>query len=107
MKVVNLTPHDVNICNENGEVIGTYKASGVVARLSHGWNTVDYINGIPLVVREIGRVAGLPRPQEGTVYIVSNIILDYCTDRIDLIAPVKQVKVNGKVIGCQAFVSNR
>ena len=32
MKVINLTPHNVNICDENGKVIKTYRASGTVAR---------------------------------------------------------------------------
>ena len=107
MKVINLTPHNVDICDNDGHVIKTYRASGMVARVAHGWETIDYVDGIPLVVRQNERVVNLPEPQDDTVYIVSNIILDYCYDRLDLIAPVKQVKVNGRVVGCQSFVSNR
>lgn len=107
MKVINLTPHAVNICDDNGNIINTYFCSGKVARVDHGWETIDYVDGIPLVVRQNMNVMNLPEPQEDTVYIVSNVVLDYCTDRMDLIAPVKQVKVNGRVIGCRAFVSNR
>ena len=36
MKIINLTPHDVNICDEYGNVIETYKASGIEARVRHG-----------------------------------------------------------------------
>lgn len=106
MKLINLTPHNVDICDECGNVIKTYEASGVVARVAHGWETIEYIDDVPVVVRKNVNVINLPEPQEGIMYIVSNIILDYCYDRLDLLAPVKQVKINGRVIGCQAFASN-
>lgn len=107
MKVINLTPHNVNICDEYGNVINTYEASGIEARVRHGWDTFDYVDGIPVVVRKNERIVDLPEPEEGVMYIVSNIVLDYCKNRFDLIAPVKQVKRNGRVIGCRAFVGNR
>lgn len=107
MKVINLTPHDVDICDDNGNIIKTYKASGIVARIDHDWETVEYIDGVPLVVRQGCKTTGLFEPQEGVMYIVSNIVLDYEKDRMDLIAPVKQVKINGRVVGCRSFVSNR
>lgn len=107
MKVINLTPHDVNICDEYGNVIKTYAASGMVARVGHYWNTVDYVDGVPVVVRGNEHVVDLPEPQEDTFYIVSNVVLDYCYERLDLLAPVKQVRINGCIIGCLAFVSNR
>lgn len=106
MKLINLTPHNVDICDECGNVIKTYEASGVVARVAHGWETIEYIDDVPVVVRENEHVINLPEPQEGIMYIVSNIILDYCYDRLDILAPVKQVKINGRVVGCQAFASN-
>lgn len=106
MKLINLTPHNVDICDECGNVIKTYEASGVVARVAHGWETIEYIDDVPVVVRKNVNVINLPEPQEGIMYIVSNIILDYCYDRLDLLAPVKQVKINGRVVGCQAFASN-
>lgn len=107
MKVINLTPHNVDICDSEGRVVKTYRASGMVARVAHGWDTIDYVDGVPLVVRQNEKVVGLPNPQEDTMYIVSNIILSYCADRMDLIAPVQQVKINGRVVGCRSFVSNR
>ena len=107
MKVINLTPHNVDICDEEGHVVKTYRASGIVARVAHYWETIEYVDGVPLVVRENERVIGLPNQQEDTVYIVSNIILNYCADRLDLVSPVQQVKINGRVVGCRSFVSNR
>ena len=106
MKVVNLTAHDVNICDKYGNVYLTYKPSGMEARIRHNWDTIDYMHGVPIVVRQNERVVDLPEPQEDTVYIVSNIVLEWCYDRLDLIAPVQQVKINGRVVGCMAFASN-
>lgn len=107
MKVINLTPHDVDICDEYGNVIKTYKASGMVARVRHGWSKIDIVDGVPVVVRENEHLVDLPKPQADTIFIVSNIVLDYCPNRVDLYAPVKQVKINGRVVGCQAFAGNR
>ena len=107
MKVINLTPHDVDICDEYGNVIKTYKASGMVARVRHYWSEIDNVDGVPIVTRENEHLVDLPEAQEGVFYIVSNIVLEYCNDRFDLLAPVKQVKINGRVVGCQAFVGNR
>ena len=48
MYLVNLTPHDVNICDKNGRITKIYRASGKVARVNNGYETVDYINDVPL-----------------------------------------------------------
>lgn len=107
MKVINLTPHDVNICDDCGNIIKTYKPSGSVARVRHNWREVEYIDGVPVVVRENEHVVDLPDYQEGVFYIVSNIVLEYCYDRVDILAPVQQVKdLSGRVIGCRAFAGN-
>lgn len=109
MKVINLTPHNVNICNDYGKVIKTYVASGKVARVRHGYEQFNEVDGIPVVGRVDERIVDLPDPQEDTYYIVSNIVLDYCKDRKDLLAPVQQVKYgyDKRVAGCKAFASNR
>ena len=107
MKVINLTDHDVNVCDYYGNIITTYEPSGKEARVTHGYKTVGYINGFPLVERVNEHLTNLPEPQEGVVYIVSHIVLNYCKDRKDLIAPTEQVTRYGRVIGCQSFMSNR
>ena len=47
MKIVNLTPHNVNIINEDGS-IRTIKASGTVARCTQSTQVVDTIDNIPI-----------------------------------------------------------
>lgn len=108
MKVINLTPHDVHICDEYGYVTKTYEASGMVARVRTSfYNIDDSVDGVPMVARVENGLVDLPGPQADVMYIVSNIVLDYCPNRMDLIAPAQQVKVNGRVVGCRAFASNR
>lgn len=106
MKIINLTPHDVDICDDYGNIIKTYKASGQIARESQRAVVVDCIDGIPLKVSRSAHIVGLPEPEEGTLYIVSTVLRNACKDRLDLISPATKVRVNGRVVGCTSFMSN-
>ena len=105
--LVNLTPHDVDICDSYGRIIKTYRSSGKIARICNNYEDVGNINGVPLLGRKNDEIIDLPAPKEGFMYIVSNVVLENCKDRTDLVAPAKQVKINGRTIGCMAFVGNR
>ena len=103
-KIINLTSHKVCICDRFGNVTQTYWPSGMEARIDYDWEVVDDIDGIPVVERVNEHVVDLPEPQEGVLYIVSNIILGMVWGRDDLIAPVQQVVVGGRVVGCRSFI---
>lgn len=90
-----------------GRIIKTYRASGKIARICNNYEDVGDINGVPLLGRKNDEIIDLPAPKEGFMYIVSNVVLVNCKDRTDLVAPAKQVKINGRTIGCMAFVGNR
>lgn len=107
MKVINLCPHDVHVYNENGQLVKCYEQSGQVARVAFTKYTVDYVDGFPVEVRRGKKVVNLPEPEEGTIYIVSEVTLNECRDRMDLIAPGRKYKVYGKTVGCTTFMSNR
>ena len=77
MNFVNLTPHAI-ILND-GTV---FQPSGNVARVSATFT--DFENGI--CRQKFGDVTGLPDPQEGTMFIVSALVLA-ATDRDDVVAP--------------------
>ena len=106
MKIVNLTAHNVDICDEYGRVIKTYKPSGIVVRNAWFPEQVDIVDGVSLMVRKNERIVNLPEPQDDTMYIVSDIVRTACADRYDLISPAQQVKINGRVVGCMAFMCN-
>ncbi len=49
---------------------------------------VETINGVPVYSAPVvGRVEGLPEPQEGTIYIVSGMVLAHCQGRTDVFGP--------------------
>lgn len=107
-KIINCCNHDVEICDEYGNIIKVYKPSGNWARVRHTQRFVDDIDGIPVKVRENKNIIGLPKPEEDTFYIVSNIILSECPNRKDLLAcGGKYYNDNGTVRGWTAFEINR
>jgi len=104
MKIVNLTPHTVNI--EGGM---SYPPSGQVARVSCSQKAIGVLpDGTPLSRCEYGDVEGLPtHPEEGTMYIVSRLVLaasEWDVQRNDLLVPSDLVRdEEGRVIGCRSF----
>lgn len=107
MYIINLTAHNVNICGINGNIIKTYEPSGMVARNAFYYEQIDTIDGVSIMVKKNERIVNLPDPKDGTIYIVSDIVRVTCGDRADLVSPAQQVKINGRVVGCMAFTSNR
>ncbi|MDP7312716.1 MAG: hypothetical protein QF831_04710 [Candidatus Thalassarchaeaceae archaeon] len=53
-RIINLTPHEVNV----GDI--SILASGTVARVSVQYNTIGEFEGIPLVEGSYGEVTDLP-----------------------------------------------
>jgi hypothetical protein len=97
MKVINLTPHMVNV---NGM---SYPSEGL-ARVSEKETQIGMLNGIPLFSKTFGEVVGLPDPQEGILFIVSGLVKAACPNRTDLLVPTKLVRdEKGNIIGCQGF----
>jgi len=74
MKIVNLTPHDVVIVNDNSEEIKRYPASGQVARVNTQAEPIGEVDGIQVVRTKYGDVDGLPDKQPDTVYLVSLVV---------------------------------
>jgi len=107
MKVVNLTPHEVKVFDDNDVVIKTYSSAGL-ARASQVNTPVDNVDGVLVVSTSYGEVTGLPEPTEGTVFIVSFITVNAARahgrttdDLLVTSSPVRNDR--GQVIGCRAF----
>lgn len=81
---INLTPHKIVVSCGEKEI--TFPPSGEVVRLKTVECDRGFLNGIPTIAREFSVPEGLPEPKEGTIYIVSSIVLDSC-NRGDLVAP--------------------
>lgn len=114
-KIINLTPHAVNIVNNDNSVAITIEASGNVARCSQTIDIVDTIDltidlnnvAIPVSSSSYGEVVDLPAPQDNTYYIVSRLVMSACPNRQDLLVPNDLVRDEaGRVIGCRSLANN-
>jgi len=110
VNLVNLTPHPIVVMNDSGEVVLRVPPSGKVARVAVKRVRVGDVNGIPLYRVKYGKVENLPPPRDGTLYIVSLLVLQACRDRKDLIAPdtspASAVRdASGKIVGVKAFTT--
>jgi hypothetical protein len=91
MKLVNLTPHAINLADENGQVVATIPPSGMVARVAANQQVVGSIElgdgkTIQVVQSVFGQPEGLPEKEEGTVLVVSSLVAQVAM-RDDLLAP--------------------
>ena len=103
-KIINLTPHDVIVNDELGNVIRTYEASGKVARVRMGRVKQGEVDGITINKTQTGKVFDMPKKETGTYYIVSRVVAVALPQRHDLIYPDELIKdSSGKVLGCKSF----
>lgn len=114
MKLINYTPHAVNVIGDNGNL--TIPPSGYVARIS----TVTQdrgrrvVNGVPVhfalprygtveVQADNGEVYEMPQEKEGVGYIVSGVVREKM-NRGDTFSPGDLVRDDqGRVIGCRTL----
>jgi hypothetical protein len=88
MNIVNLTPHNVVLQDADG--VRTVIASSGVARVACTPGALENVEGVPVPVAgraTYGAVEGLPDPVEGTIYVVSAMVLGRCKDRDDVVGP--------------------
>ena len=89
-KFVNLTPHALVI--RVGDRDLTVPPSGMQARVAvtpQDAGVVEAEEGlvVPVARNAYGKVEGLPALEEGTIYLVSLLILDRCAGRGDVMSP--------------------
>lgn len=99
MRIVNLTPHEVNVVGHT-----PIPPSGNVARVTARLDRVGSVCGIPVSVSSYGDVCGLPPRSVGVAYVVSRMVAQRCPDRDDLYYPEEPVRSSdGRVIGCMSL----
>lgn len=102
--IKNLTPHAITFVSENGEPILVIETSGTVARVSVKTETIGEFAGIPMTKSVYSDVVDLPDPQPDTVYVVSSLVAQRCTDRNDVFIPNESVRdEQGRIIGCKSL----
>jgi len=100
---VNLTPHTINLMNDNNETLVSFECKGN-ARVSMK-SSFKIIDGVPQGVVEYGEIEGLPDPVENTVYILSTIAYDVAIadGRTDVCKPSGKMfrDEQGRIIGME------
>jgi hypothetical protein len=107
IRIVNLTPHTIDVVGADGCVRKSYPSEGV-ARAVQDVEAVGVLDGVELVRMTFGRTEGLPDPSAGTYYIVSIITASAASAQgrsvDDLIIAVDSVRdEDGRIIGCMRF----
>lgn len=117
-EIVNLTPHPINLHVRGYPAIVNIPPSGTVARVSVNEEEIGFIvpednaqgelsasqADVPIISSTFGDVEGLPASQEGTIYLVSGLVLARCAGRGDVFAPGWPVRdEKGHIVGCRAL----
>lgn len=128
MKIVNKTPHEVHIIDENGQVVRTYKKGDSLIRLKIKTVAAGKIDDIPATKTVFGEPEGLPKEDiipcrcgdstfhevecpccggnasYGTYYIVSQLVKSALPERKDLLVPAEVVRdEKGNIVGCKSL----
>ena len=105
-KVVNLTPHALNVVDACGNV-NLFPPSGKVARVASTRKFGGKVNGINLSSPSFGDVQDLPDPQPDTFLVVSAMVRNAVPDRWDVLSPGPLLRdADGNVTGCDGFDCN-
>lgn len=111
MKIVNLTPHELNFMPEgpDGPQV-TIEPSGVVARCATTREAVDTVEidgvEVPINQTSFGALEGLPEPKDDVVYVVSALAAQAAVKagRTDVFIVDDSVRDEaGRIIGARAL----
>lgn len=106
MKIMNLTPHPLNMVRSDGTVL-TILPEGTPARVSVQRTLVGELEGFPVNVSVFGKVEGMPAPADNTAYVVSMLVASALkaagnTDGIYIVDDTVR-DAEGKIIGAKGF----
>lgn len=101
--IINCTPHALTI-----EGVGTIQPSGILPRCTTIREELPGINGIRVVSQITGNVTGLPDAIDGTIYIVSGMVLAALNGvRPDVFAPdtgSDAIRENGQIVAVRGLI---
>lgn len=107
--VINLTPHNINIMDDDNRVILIVEPEEQTARIAATTGRVGTINhsgevDIPVSESQFGEPVNLPNPINGAIFIVSRLLVAALPDRTDLYFPNEIVRDDrGVVLGCKSL----
>lgn len=102
MKIINLTPHEIDILTDKGFL--AIEPSGKIARVKEERTLVKEENGVNFFKTSYSDVTDLPDEKENTILIVSAMVAGRLKDRKDVFYPCDFVRdENGKIIECKGL----
>lgn len=104
-QLVNLTPHPIDLITSTGAVL-TIPVQDAAPRVSIERTDVGAcstsVGSVPIVRSSSSGAPELPEPSAGRYLIVSRLVAEARTDRLDLLFPDDLVRdEGGSVLGCQ------
>ena len=109
MKIMNLTPHDLNLMptGPDGPVVPKHRSAIVarctVDRVQVTNVTVDGIS-VPVNQTRFGEVFALPDPQPDTIFVVSALVAQAVPERQDVFIVEDAIRdAQGRIIGARAL----
>lgn len=103
--IINLTPHTINICAEDGTIVKSFESKGI-ARAKQITEVVGNLDGVELVSMKFGEPEDLPEYTGGIYYVVSIITANAAKAvgrRVDdLLITADPIRdADGQIIGCK------
>lgn len=108
MKIVNLTPHPLDVQRTDGTWVNI-PPSGQVARVAERRTAGPVVDSAEFgeFATEwfsLGDVEDMPTPEPGTVYVVSKLVAQALGNRLDVVCPGEVMRDNqGRIVGCVGF----
>ncbi|TLG71076.1 hypothetical protein [Culicoidibacter larvae] len=105
MKLVNLTGHLIQIIDDNGNIVRYIEPSGTVCRIKDKFQLSEPLESSVLRLQLTKTVVKhLPHPREGTIYIVSQLVLRALQgSRPDVYAPYGGIFEGNNKVGCSGL----
>lgn len=111
--VINLTPHEVNLVDNEGNPVAAFEPTGTIARAAQKDVKVGAVEVAPginvdVVNTTYGEPTDLPQFKEGTYYVVSILTAQaakaHGRTTSDLLVTSDPVRNDeGRIIGCKRF----
>lgn len=106
-QIINLTPHDVTILDNDSNEVARFPSQGCV-RLASKIEQLTTIETdtieVPVTITTYGRAENLPPQKAGIWLIVSQVVVQALWERPDLLFPNELIRdERGRVVGCQSL----
>lgn len=104
MNIINTTPHEIVIFNDNLEIVKVFETQNQLFILEEIIVSEMELEGIPFQLVQYLTNQDLPVIQENVYYIVSSIVQLNFPERKDFITPTDFVRdKQGQIIGAKGF----